>query len=179
MVYYVEESFGFGNIGHRGAVVCKADAAVFVHDAHHRHTAEFKNVDLLTIEESNAMLGIGNADEGQVFVAPILLKGGFCIRTNGEDDRAALGKLFVIVTEARQRRAAIRSHEAAQEVEQDGLVAQFGEADAASVEIVNFKIRCEFAWSEEFHFMSSFAFFQISLNIFTVSLPVRVFCWLG
>ena len=101
------------------------------------------------------MVGIGEADEGHFFRAPILLKGGFGVWANGQDGHVALGELDVIIAEARQRRAAIRSHEAAQEVEQDGLVAQFGEADAATVEVVDLEIGGEFARGEEVGHMGS------------------------
>ena len=155
MVYYVEQGFVFGDVGHGCAVMSVTDAAILVNDADERHASEFENVDLLTIENGDAMFGVGDANEGNFFVRPILLKGGFGVWANGQDGHVALGELGMIIAEARQRRAAIRSHEAAQEVEQDGSVAKLGEADAAAVEVVDLKIGGEFARGEEVGHMGS------------------------
>jgi hypothetical protein len=155
------------------------DATIFINNAHQRHAAKFEEVDLLAIEDRDAVFGIGNTDERDVFVAPVLLKGGIGVWANGEDDRLASLKFFVIVSQARQRRAAIGSHEAAQEIEQNRLAAKIGEADATTVEVINFEFGGRFARGDEFHFKSAFTFFQILSNISTVSLPVNVFCWLG
>jgi len=93
LVYYVEQDFGFRDVCHGCAVVGVTDAAVFIDDAHEGHTAEFEDVDLLAIEDRDAMLRIGDADEGDFFCVPVLLVGGFGIWTNGEDLCAALLEL--------------------------------------------------------------------------------------
>ena len=157
-----------------------ADAAILVNDADEGHASEFEEIDLLAILDRDAMFGIGQANAGDVFIAPVLLEGEFVVRTDGKDLGAALLEFFVIVPHARQRRAAIRSHEAAQEIQHDGLsAAKIGEAHEVAVQVVEFKFGSGFAGGEEIHSRSAFAFVQISSNIRAVSFPVDVFCWLG
>jgi hypothetical protein len=74
---------------------------------------------------------------------------------------------------------AIGSQEAAQKIEQDGLAAEIGEADALSIGIVNFKFGGKFARGEEVHSRRDFTFIQIASNIAIVNFRVDVFCWLG
>ena len=156
-----------------------ADAAVFVHDAHQRHTTEFEEADLLPIQRRDAMFGVGEANEGNLFFGPVLLEGDFGVWTNGKDLRAATFEFFVFVTQARQRRAAVRSGKAAQEIQKHRLAVKVREANMAAAQIFDFKFGGVFTRGEEFHFSNALAFFQMSSNIFTVSFPVNVFCWLG
>ncbi len=91
------------------------------------------------------MIGIGQADVGNFFLFPILLKRSPGIRPNGENLRAALREFFVLVPHARQRRAAVRSHEAAQEGQHNGSAAKIGEAHAVTAQVIEFKFGSEFA----------------------------------
>lgn len=179
MVYYVEQGFIFGDVCHRSAVVGVTDTATRVNDAHERHAPKFEEADFLTILDRDAMLGVGQADERDFFLFPILLEGGFGVRAEGENLRAALLEFFVFIADARQRRAAIGSHEAAQEVQHNGLAAKIREAHEVAVQVVEFEFGGEFAGGEEFHLRSAFVFVQIPSNISTVNFPVDVFCWLG
>jgi hypothetical protein len=54
---------------------------------------------------------------------------GGAVRTERENLRAAALELRVVVTQARQLRAAIGSHEAAQEGKHQRLTAKIGQAD--------------------------------------------------
>lgn len=179
MVYYVEQGFVFGDVCHRSAVMCVANAAILVDNTHERHASKFEEINFLTILYRNAMFGIGQTNKGNIFNPPILLKGSFSIRPNGQDLYAALLKFFVFIFHARQRRAAIRSHEAAQKRQNDWLAAKIQEADGVAVQVGSFKFRSGFARGKNFHLSRSFAFSQISSNIGAVNLPVDVFCWLG
>jgi hypothetical protein len=153
LVYYVEQSFIFGNVGHRSAVVSIADSAICIHNADERHASEFEEIDYLTILDGDAMTGIGQAEIGNIFLRPVLLKGGFSVGTNSDDLCVALLKFSVIVFHTRQRRAAIWSHEAAQESQHHGLfAAKIGQAHEVAVDIVEFKFGSELAWGEKVSF---------------------------
>ena len=118
----MQEFFIGWNIAHRSAVVHITDIALLVNDAVQRHSTEFEQVHLLPIHLRNGMVGIGQADEGDAFIPPIALKRLVVIRTDRKNLHAAAGKFFVAISQARQRRAAIRSHEAAQEIQHDDFI---------------------------------------------------------
>ena len=127
-----------------------ADAAAFVDDAHQGHAPKFKEVDFLAILDRDTMFGIGQADAGNFFVHPILPEGGFGVRTDGDDLCAALLEFLIFIADARQRRAAIGSGEAAQEIQHERLfAAKIGETDEVAVQIFDFKFGGECAGSEE------------------------------
>lgn len=131
----------------------KADAAIFIDHAHERHASELEEVNLLTIRHCHMMFGIGETDERKFFLRPVLLKCGFSIRANGKDLCAAAFEFFVLITHARQRRAAIGSGEAAQEGEHKRLLpTKIGKADAVTVEIIDFKFGGKFARGEQIGF---------------------------
>lgn len=80
-----------------------------------RHATEFEQVDFLFVDFRNPLIRIGQAWERQIVFLPVLDKLLQWIRTDGENFSFTLGELVIPVPQARQLRAAIRSHEAAQE----------------------------------------------------------------
>ena len=102
--------------------MCIADISHAIHNAIQRHASQFKEVDFLTIHARHVMIGVGQADEGQAFIVPIAFEGFHIIGANGKDLGAAPGKIGITISQARQRRAAIRSHKAAQEVQHNHFV---------------------------------------------------------
>ena len=95
----------------------KADISIGVHDAIERHTAKLEQVHFLPVQQGNLMFGVGQADEGNRFIPPILLKGPRQIGANCQNLHPAALELIISIAQARQLRAAIRSHKAAQECE--------------------------------------------------------------
>ena len=91
-----------------------------------RHASQLEEVDFLPIDSGNRMVRVGQADEGDVFVLPVLLKEAYRVGSYRHNFRAAAGKFFVFVTQTRQLRAAVRSHKAAQEGEDNWLSAKIG-----------------------------------------------------
>ena len=100
----------------------KADIALCVHDATQGHASQLEEIHLLPIHPCDAVLCIGQSDEGNSFILPILLERGRWIGTDSQYLCSALCEFFILITQARQLRAAIRSHKAAQKRKNNGLV---------------------------------------------------------
>ena len=80
------------------------------------------------------MFGVGQTDERDSLIRPILLERHYGVRSQRENHSAAACKLIMLITQARQLRAAIRSHKAAQERKHDRFTsAKTGKADGISV----------------------------------------------
>ena len=92
------------------------DVALPVHDAVHRHSPQFEQVDLLSIQARHPMIGIRKTHKRYSFILPISFEHIHIARSHGQDLHPAGGELGVPELQARQRRAAVRSHEPAQEV---------------------------------------------------------------
>lgn len=112
------------NIAHRRAVMDEAHISFFIHNTIQRHSTQFEEVDFLTIHLRDRMIGVGQADKWDALILPIAFEFRFSGWTHGENLRAARGKLRISIAQARQRRAAIRSHKTAQEVQHDRLAAK-------------------------------------------------------
>ena len=95
-----------------------------VHNAIQGHASQFEKIHFLLVHFRNRMFGVRQTDERNFFICPILLERHHRVRSQREDDSPAVFKIIVLVTQARQLRAAIRSHEAAQERKHNGLPAQ-------------------------------------------------------
>ena len=91
------------------------------------------------------MIGIGQAGKLKLIGSPIDSKGFWAVWSNRKDFSAALFKFFIILFEARQLRAAIRSHESAQESQDHRLAAIIGKPNDASMRIGQRKFRRRFA----------------------------------
>src|SRR5215207_4489036 len=115
-VYYVQQGFIGGNIRHGISIMSVTNMTFRVHDAVQRHASQLKKVDFLFIESCNFMFGIGQANERNVFFIPITLKLFRFIGANRQNDYTAFSKLLVLITQARQLRATVRSHKAAQKI---------------------------------------------------------------
>jgi len=116
------QEFAVGwDILHRSAVMCEADVTFAVHDTAQRHAPQLEQIYFLPIHSRNSVICIGQTNEGNLFIPPILFESRRRIGSDRKDHCAAARELFVFVTQARQLRAAIRSHEAAQECQQDRL----------------------------------------------------------
>jgi len=110
----MEQFFVGGNILHRRTVMRKADITFCVHDTVQRHASHLEKIHLLPVHPRNAVVGIRQTYEGNPFILPILLEGGRGIGSNSQYLCSMLREFPVLITQARQLRAAIRSHETAQ-----------------------------------------------------------------
>jgi len=161
----------------------KTDVPLFVDDAVQRHAPEFEQVHLLAVHARHPVIGVRQTDEGNPLVLPIPFEGLGVVRSNRNDLGIAPHKALMIVPQTRQLRAAVRSHETAQEDEHHrSAFAEIRKADKVPLYIGQFEVRggfpgCDQFWSHDS--VNFLAFFQISSNISIVSFPVSVFCWLG
>lgn len=96
------------------------------------------------------MLGIGQADKRNPFILPVLLEYCERIRTNCQDHHITICEFVMLVTQARQLRAAVGSHKAAQEGQHHGPPAKIGQTSAIAFYIFKFKIRSRFPRGNEF-----------------------------
>ena len=111
-----------GNILHGSAVMGKTDVAFGIHYTIQRHAPQLEQVDFLFVHSGNFMIGIRQTNERNFFIRPILLECRRRVRPDCQDRYIAADKFFVLITQARQLRAAIRSHESAQERKHNRLV---------------------------------------------------------
>jgi len=117
------------------------------------------------------MLRVRQTDERDFFTAPVLLKGGRRVGSNRDNFCAAAGKITVLIPQARQLRAAIGSHKAAQECQQNRLAAKIRQSNMIALYIVQLKIRSKISRSYQFTHL----FFHLPQNIpeFISSKPQR------
>lgn len=135
--------------------MCEADKAVRVDDAIQRHTPQFEQVDLLPVHPRHGMIRVGQADEWDPFVPPVLFKCRRRIGTHSKDFRIAPHKALIVVPQARQLRAAIWSHKPAQERQHNRLApAKIRQAHTIAVHIHQFKVWSRFSRGDQvrFHF---------------------------
>ena len=157
LIYYMQEFFVSRDIRHRAAIMRKTDIAFGIDHAVQRHASQFEEVDFLSVESGNRMIRVGQADEGDVFVLPVLLENVYGVGADRQNLRAATGEFFILVTQARQLRAAVRSHEAAQESDHDRSAAKIRQADAVALHIGKLKLRSQFPRRDQFrHWLISF-----------------------
>jgi len=117
------------------------DMTFGVHDAVQWHSSKFKKIDFLFIEARDFMFGIGQANKRNVFILPKALKLLDVIRPDRQNDCTAFNELLIFITQARQLRAAVRSHKAAQKIKDDGSAVKLRQANAPALYIIQFKIR--------------------------------------
>jgi len=116
------------------------DMTFGVHDAVQWHSSKFKKIDLLFIEARDFMFGIGQANKRNVFILPKALKLLEVIRPDRQNDCTAFNELLIFITQARQLRAAVRSHKAAQKIKDEGSAVKLRQANAPALYIIQFKI---------------------------------------
>lgn len=95
----------------------KADISIGIHNTIERHTTELEQIHFLSVQQGNLMFNVRQANEGNRFITPILLKGRGRIRANSQNLDTAAFELTISITQARQLRATIWSHKATQECE--------------------------------------------------------------
>ena len=117
------------------------DMTFGVHDAVQWHSSKFKKIDFLFIKVRDFMFGIGQANKRNVFILPKALKLLEVIRPDRQNDCTAFNELLIFITQARQLRAAVRSHKAAQKIKDDGSAVKLRQANALALYIIQFKIR--------------------------------------
>ncbi len=118
-----------------------ADVASFIYDEQGGNTPQFEKIPFLPVQVSNPVLGVGQAEVGEVVLAPVAAVGVGSIGTDGKDFRVTRGEGRVIVAQAREMGAAVRSHEAAQESQDEVVFAfEISKADEFAAEIGQFKV---------------------------------------
>ena len=120
LIYYMQKFFIRGDIRHRSTIVRKADVPFGIDDTVQRHPPQLKEIDFLAICSRHGVVGIRQADERNFFLIPILLEDRECVRANRQDLRTVACETSIPITQARQLRAAIRSHKAAQKRKHHG-----------------------------------------------------------
>ena len=93
----------------------KADITFGIDHIIQGHSSQLKEIHFLPVHSGNQMFSIGQPDKGNLFIPPILFKDQRRIGSHSQDFRAAARELIISVSQARQLRAAVRSHKAAQE----------------------------------------------------------------
>ena len=116
------------------------DVTLGVHHIIQRHASQLKKIDFLFIEPRNFMFGIGQANERNVFIVPETLELRRIIWPDRQNDCPAFSELLIFITQARQLRAAIGSHEAAQKIKYDRSPAKFRKTNVVALYIIQFKI---------------------------------------
>ena len=109
--------------------MCITNHAIRIHHADQRHATQLEEINFLPIAARHSMIRIGQTDKRKFMLAPIFPERVFTVRADGENLRATLCELSILITQARQLRAAIRSHEAAQKREHNWLAAIIRKAD--------------------------------------------------
>ena len=117
------------------------EIAFGIHNTIQWHASQPKEIDFLFIEPRNFMLGVGQTNERNIFILPKTLKLLGVIRPDCHNDCTAFGELLIFITQARQLRAAVRSHEASQKIKYDGSAVKLRQANALALYIIRFKIR--------------------------------------
>lgn len=131
----------FGQVGHRSAVMLIADLAKFIDQEQSRDAPELEEIPFLAIKVGDGMLRVGQAGVRELIFAPVALVSGRAVGANGEDFRVTRGEGRIIIAQAREMGAAVRSQKAAQE-DQNQVFSTFksGEPDRRTGKILEFKI---------------------------------------
>jgi len=97
-------------------------ATFFIDNTIQRHASKLKQVDLLTIYPCHRMIGVGQANERDALILPIAFELSLGIGSDCEDLRPTFGELGIPITQARQRRATVWSHKAAQKIQDNHFI---------------------------------------------------------
>ena len=119
----MKERLVIRDIAHIRAVMHVAQVSRTVKDRVQRHAPKLEQVDFLLVEPGDTVPGVGQSNEGDAILPPVLAKGGSRIRSHSQDLGPLIGERVVAISQARQLRATERSHEPAQERQQDSLLA--------------------------------------------------------
>ena len=127
-----------------------SDIASAIHNAIQRHASQLEEIHFLLVHSCDRMFGIRQADKGNLFILPVLLECRTCIRADCHDQHITICEFFVLITQARQLRATVGSHKAAQKGKDDRPAAQSRQTHMISLHILQFKIRSKFSRGNEF-----------------------------
>lgn len=125
-----------------------ADITIRVHDTIQRHASELEEVDLLPVKQGDPVFGVRQADERNPLFLPVLLKGFSRIGSHSQDLHTPARKLIILISQARQLRAAVRSHKAAQERQNNRPAAKIRQTDAIPLDIFQLEIRSQIPWCD-------------------------------
>ena len=146
--------------------MCKADVAFGVYDAVQGHTSQLEEIDFLPVRSRNRMVRIRKPDKRDPFIFPVLLKDRQSVLPDRQDFRPTAGELLILITPARQLRAAIRSHKTTQKRENDRLPTKIRQANPVALEIMQFEIGSQLAWCNQFrHSLTSFSNFTVAATV--------------
>jgi len=119
----------------------ETDATFEVDNGVHGHAPELEEIDFLFVQFRHLLAYVGQADERDIILAPIFGELSGFIRPDSQDFSPARRELSVAISQTRQLRAAVRSHETAQEGQHDHFLAAIGRQPyGISVYIFQFKI---------------------------------------
>lgn len=76
LIYYMQKFFIRGDIRHRPSIMRKADISLGIYDAVQRHASQLEQIHFLAVGSRHGMVRVGQADEGDAFIFPILLEDG-------------------------------------------------------------------------------------------------------
>ena len=124
LIYYMQKFIIGRDIRHRFTIMCKADIAFGVYDAVQGHTSQLEKVNFLPVGPRHRMSRVGKSYEWNFFVPPVLLEHRQLVWSNRQDFRSVVGKQPISIPQARQLRATVWSHKAAQEREHNRLAAK-------------------------------------------------------
>jgi hypothetical protein len=125
------------------------DLAGFVDNQQSRDAPKLENVPFLAVEIGDGVFGVRQASEREAVFAPVAAVGIGAIGADGEDFRVTRGECRIIIAQAREMGAAMRSHKAAQEDENEVLfVFEIRETHWAARNVGESKVRSE---GEGFH----------------------------
>lgn len=151
----MQERFVGRNVRHRFAIMGIADIASGIYHTIQRHTSKLEKVDFLPIGPRHRMIWVRHADEWDPFLLPIFLKDRQGVGSHSQNRGAAPRERFISITQARQLRAAVRSHETAKERKHDRLATKIRKTDRPAADILQFKVWRQLAGSDQFtHFGS-------------------------
>ena len=102
----------------------ETDITIGIDHTIQRHPSQLEEIYFLAVGFRHRMLRVWQTDKWNVFVLPVSLKYPCRVRSYRQNFRAAAGELFISITQARQLRAAVGSHKAAQESEHHGFAAK-------------------------------------------------------
>jgi hypothetical protein len=121
----------------------KANKALTVYNRIQRHAAKLEQIDFLLVNFRNLFVRIGQARKWDMVLLPITNEFFQRIRPNRQDFRIVRREFRIAVSQARQLRAAERSHETAQEGKHNNfLPAEIRKAIRFPINIIQLEIRC-------------------------------------
>jgi hypothetical protein len=99
------------------------DVALFVYQHQGRDSAKFEDIPFLPVQVGYLVFGVRQADIGDFVVFPMAAIGLGAIRANAQDFRVTRGEGRIVIPQAFEMGAAVRSHKPAQEDQYDVFLA--------------------------------------------------------